>query len=310
MSLNSIVCRILHLSNNVVSLAEEGEPLIQHGLLFVVQIIPIGSAVLWLQRRTCQTPRWVLSCKDWIAVSLSACLSEGGRGHTAVLPGSTVCRIPAHVENDSLDSDQCWAVRIRACCASQSVSPKKKKRITGTSDIPSHLDSSSALMGSYLGGSSLTGTLGEKRLGSSSCSTILSVLRESVCVRVCVRVCVSVYVVVVVVGGVDVADRRNLRRDDYILWGDSGLTSSRGRPINQLVIYAVMSAGLVLILYVLSSILSHNRRPDSQPGSNYYSCSLSTFLRVDSVFLCLSFARSSYASIDPKHCTVSLHGYK
>ena len=165
-------------------------------------------------------------------------------------------------------------------------------------------------MGSYLGGSSLTGTLGEKRLGSSSCSTILSVLRESVCVRVCVRVCVSVYVVVVVVGGVDVADRRNLRRDDYILWGDSGLTSSRGRPINQLVIYAVMSAGLVLILYVLSSILSHNRRPDSQPGSNYYSCSLSTFLRVDFVFLCLSFARSSYASIDPKHCTVSLHGYK
>ena len=120
----------------------------------------------------------------------------------------------------------------------------------------------------------------------------------------------SLYVVVVVVGGVDVADRRNLRRDDYILWGDSGLTSSRGRPINQLVIYAVMSAGLVLILYVLSSILSHNRRPDSQPGSNYYSCSLSTFLRVDFVFLCLSFARSSYASIDPKHCTVSLHGYK
>lgn len=124
------------------------------------------------------------------------------------------------------------------------------------------------------------------------------------------RVCVSVYVVVVVVGGVDVADRRNLRgRDDYILWGDSGLTSSRGRPIDHLVIYAVMSAGLVLIPY-LSSILSHNRRPDSQPGSNYYSYSLSTFLRVDFVFLCLSFARASYASMDSEHCTVSLHGYK
>lgn len=65
---------------------------------------------------------------------LSACLSgDSGRekrGHTAVLPGSTVCRIPAHVENDSLDGDQRWAVRIRACCAesaSQSFSQKGKE---------------------------------------------------------------------------------------------------------------------------------------------------------------------------------------
>lgn len=40
-------------------------------------------------------------------------------------------------------------------------------------DLPSHLDSSSTLMGSYLGGSNWTGTLGSKRLGSGSCSTIL-----------------------------------------------------------------------------------------------------------------------------------------
>ena len=57
----------------------------------------------------------------------SVCLPirKGEGGHTAVLPGSTVGRIPAHIENNSLDGDQCWAVRIRACYA-ESVSQSKK----------------------------------------------------------------------------------------------------------------------------------------------------------------------------------------
>lgn len=54
--------------------------------------------------------------KTGLMSGLFSCLSERGE-HTAVLPGSTVCRIPAHIENDSLDGDQCWAVRVRACCA-------------------------------------------------------------------------------------------------------------------------------------------------------------------------------------------------
>ena len=41
---------------------------------------------------------------------------------------------------------------------------------------PSHLDSSSTVMGSYFGGSSWTGILGEKRFGSGSCSTIVTIV--------------------------------------------------------------------------------------------------------------------------------------
>lgn len=46
--------------------------------------------------------------------------------------------------------------------------------------LPSHLASSSCEIGSSFGGSSWTGTLGSKRLGSGSCSTIVRV-GEVVC---------------------------------------------------------------------------------------------------------------------------------
>ena len=84
--------------------------------------------------------------------------------------------------------------------------------------------------GIVLGRIQLDGHLGREALGFFFVFDHFVRERERERERVCVCVCVCVYVyvvvkVVVVVGGVDVADRRK-RRDDYILWGDSGLTST------------------------------------------------------------------------------------
>lgn len=45
------VLRAFDLANNVVSLAEEGVPFVQYGLLLVLQVIPLGNTVLGLERR-------------------------------------------------------------------------------------------------------------------------------------------------------------------------------------------------------------------------------------------------------------------
>lgn len=79
--------------------------------------------------------------------------------------------------------------------------------------------------GIVLGRIQLDGHLGREALGFFF--VFDHFVRESVCVSVsmCLCVCSCKSSGVVVVGGVDVADRRK-RRDDYILWGYSGLTST------------------------------------------------------------------------------------
>jgi hypothetical protein len=46
---DSVVLGILHLSDNIVSLAEEGKPLIQHFLVLVVEVVPFRSAFFRLE---------------------------------------------------------------------------------------------------------------------------------------------------------------------------------------------------------------------------------------------------------------------
>ena len=41
----------LHLAHYVVSLAEKRKPILENAFFLVRQILPLGSAVLWLERR-------------------------------------------------------------------------------------------------------------------------------------------------------------------------------------------------------------------------------------------------------------------
>lgn len=92
---------------------------------------------------------------------------------TVVLSRRTIRVVPADVEYDALDGDQGWAAGVRACDRSLLVFVVRSREAVVVGVVPSHLLSSSAVIGSSLGGSSWTGTLGEKRLGSGSCSTIV-----------------------------------------------------------------------------------------------------------------------------------------
>lgn len=60
-----VVRGTLNLSNDVVPLAEESEPLVQNGLLLVLEIIPLGDAIFGLEGRGGEGPRGVLSCKHY-----------------------------------------------------------------------------------------------------------------------------------------------------------------------------------------------------------------------------------------------------
>lgn len=55
---------ITDLADNVVSFAEECIPLIQDGLVLVVQVAPFGNAIFGFQARKGQGTRRVFSCKD------------------------------------------------------------------------------------------------------------------------------------------------------------------------------------------------------------------------------------------------------
>lgn len=63
----SCVGRALDLAHDVVPLAEEGEPLAQHRLRLVRQIVPVWSAVLGLQRRLRQRAGRIFACEYCIA---------------------------------------------------------------------------------------------------------------------------------------------------------------------------------------------------------------------------------------------------
>lgn len=56
-----VVRSILHLSHDIIPLAEEREPLVQHRLLLVIQVVPIRCAVLGFERRARQSTRGVFS---------------------------------------------------------------------------------------------------------------------------------------------------------------------------------------------------------------------------------------------------------
>lgn len=59
------VCSTLDLANDVVSLAEEGEPFVQDNLVLVLEVIPFWNAVLWLEGGFGERTRRVLAGEDW-----------------------------------------------------------------------------------------------------------------------------------------------------------------------------------------------------------------------------------------------------
>lgn len=82
------VLRTLDLADNVVPLAEESEPLVQHGLLLVLQVIPLGHAVLRLERRSSQSARGVFAGENWMGALSSATLCRCTRPRNHVEVGS------------------------------------------------------------------------------------------------------------------------------------------------------------------------------------------------------------------------------
>lgn len=117
-SIASVIRSTLDLPHDVVSLAEERKPFLQHRLLLILQIIPVGDAVLGFERRTGQGPGRVLSCK-YCAHFVSSHPRDEAQGeprrlHTMILPAGAVGRVPAHVKDDAFDSHQSWTIWIRA----------------------------------------------------------------------------------------------------------------------------------------------------------------------------------------------------
>jgi len=53
-----------YLPYNVIPLAKEFVPIVQHSLLLIVQIIPIGHALVCFQRGRGERAGWVLARKD------------------------------------------------------------------------------------------------------------------------------------------------------------------------------------------------------------------------------------------------------
>lgn len=114
-----IVRSILHLSNDIISLTEEGEPFIKHGLLLVIQVIPIGDAVFGLERRTGESTRGVFSSEHWRkGVSIITQTGVAHRSRTMILAAGAVGGILGHVEDNALDGHQRRAAWIRACNSS------------------------------------------------------------------------------------------------------------------------------------------------------------------------------------------------
>lgn len=48
---NSEIRSALYLAHDVISLTKELEPVLQYPLVLVIQIMPLGPAVFWLERR-------------------------------------------------------------------------------------------------------------------------------------------------------------------------------------------------------------------------------------------------------------------
>jgi hypothetical protein len=55
----------LDLADDVVPLAEEGEPFVQYGLLLVIEIIPLWYTLFGLEGRACEGTRSVLTGEDY-----------------------------------------------------------------------------------------------------------------------------------------------------------------------------------------------------------------------------------------------------
>ena len=60
----------LDLAFDVVALAEESEPVVEHLLVFVREVRPIGTALLRLERRLYEGARSVLASEDFEAIVL------------------------------------------------------------------------------------------------------------------------------------------------------------------------------------------------------------------------------------------------
>ena len=58
--------KITDLANDVVSFAEECIPLVQHGLVLVIEIVPFRNAVFGLQAGQGEGARGIFSGKDCI----------------------------------------------------------------------------------------------------------------------------------------------------------------------------------------------------------------------------------------------------
>lgn len=83
-SLFHIGCALNH-TDDVVSLGEEGYPVVEGSLLLVIQILPFGLHILGLDRRLCKRTRGVFAGEDcWLISELSA--SRGLMSKNAFFP--------------------------------------------------------------------------------------------------------------------------------------------------------------------------------------------------------------------------------
>lgn len=57
----------VHDADDVVPLAEEGDPVVQHALLLFVQVLPLGVDVAGLGGRLCQGAGGVLAGEDFLS---------------------------------------------------------------------------------------------------------------------------------------------------------------------------------------------------------------------------------------------------
>lgn len=118
---DSSVLRAFDLADDIVPLAEESEPLIEHGFLLVIQVIPLGHAIPRLERRSSQSAGGILAGEDWVEAPRSVDLRQCTRPCdpvearlTAILARRAVGRVAGHVEDGALDGDESWAIGIGA----------------------------------------------------------------------------------------------------------------------------------------------------------------------------------------------------
>ena len=81
------ICGSLNLAHDIITFAEEGKPLAQHGLVFVIQVIPFRDAIFGFEGGCREGAGGVFACKDCLiprvslgGPDLGQFMFEGGDG--------------------------------------------------------------------------------------------------------------------------------------------------------------------------------------------------------------------------------------